>query len=36
MLHHLVTLVEKMLDYIIVHVGKNDAIDYESQKEAET
>ena len=30
MFHYLVPLLEKMPDYIILHVGTNDAIDYEA------
>ena len=29
-LHYLVTLLEKMLDYVILHVSTNDAVDYEA------
>ena len=29
-LHYLVTLLEKMLDYVILHVSTNDAMDYEA------
>ena len=30
MFHYLVPLLEKMPDYVILHVGKNDAMDYEA------
>ena len=30
MFHYLVPLLEKILDYVILHVGKNDAMDYEA------
>ena len=30
MFHYLVPLLEKMPDYVILHVGTNDAIDYEA------
>ena len=30
MFHYLVPLLEKMPDYIILHVGANDAMDYEA------
>ena len=30
MFHYLVPLLEKMLDYVILHVGTNDAIDYKA------
>ena len=29
-LHYLVTLLENMLDYVILHVSTNDAMDYEA------